>query len=143
MNRFDKAVKALDKGGMTEPTIFNKMAHPEPSLSADLAATLQTTTATISSLFRSLKELSHTVDVESNMKAARLDALEKKTNGLIQTRADHGHQFIVIIDRVKALEERVAAMEQQFQCREREWDLRVGHLEHEAEPTPLPKEDLD
>ena len=129
----------------------------EPSLSADLAASLQATTATISSLFRSLKELSHTVDVDSNMKAARLDALEQKTNGLIQMRADHGHQFIVIIDRVKALEkrvtewsnehtdlrQRVAALEQQFQCREREWDLRVGHLEHEAEPTPLPKEDLD
>ena len=83
----------------------------KPSLSADLAASLQATTATISSLFRSLKELSYTVDVESNMKAARLDALEKKTNGLIQTRADYGHQFIVIIDRVKALEERVAALE--------------------------------
>ena len=83
----------------------------EPSLSADLAAALQSTTASVCSLFRSLKELSHTVDVDSNMKAARLDALEKKTNGLIQTRADHGHQFIVIIDRVKALEKRVAALE--------------------------------
>ena len=104
----------------------------EPSLSADLAATLQTTTATISSLFRSLKELSHTVDVESEMKAARLDAHEKKTNGLIQTRADHGHQFIVIIDRVKALEERVAALEQELES-----DGLITYRQ------PLPKEDLD
>ena len=122
---------------MPEPTIFNKMAHPEPSLSADLAATLQTTTATISSLFRSLKELSHTVDVESNMKAARLDALEKKTNGLIQTRADHGHQFIVIIDRVKVLEERVAALEELHSGVDREND------DHHVDCEPLPKEDLD
>ena len=61
---------------------------PEPSLSAD------------------------TLSMLHDEHSQRLEALEKKTNGLIQTRADHGHQFIVIIDRVKALEKRVAALEQ-------------------------------
>ena len=127
----------------------------EPSLSADLAAALQSTTASVCSLFRSLKELSHTVDVDSNMKAARLDALErvhterldmhverlealeKKTNGLIQTRADHGHQFIVIIDRVKALEERVAALEAKMEIVD-DWLQSMSSC-----CEPLPKEDLD
>ena len=121
---------------MTEPNRsvdhFKLPPSSRSSLSSDLAASLQATTATISSLFRSLKELSHTVDVDSNMKAARLDALEKKTNGFIQTRADHGHQFIVIIDRVKALEERVAALEELLV----EAELLIPS-------EPLPKEDLD
>ena len=112
---------------------FKLPPSSRPSLSSDLAASLQATTATISSLFRSLKELSHTVDVESEMKAARLDALEKKTNGLIQTRADHGHQFIVIIDRVKALEERVAALEQMHELSD------LGH----PLPESLPHMELD
>ena len=96
---------------MPEPTIFNKMAHPEPSLSADT---------------RSMLHDEH---------SQRLEALEKKTNGLIQTRADHGHQFIVIIDRVKALEERVAALERYVA------DIHIAS--QVADPKPLPWEDLD
>ena len=93
----------------------------------------------------------------------RLEALEKKTNGLIQTRADHGHQFIVIIDRVKAFEERVAAIEQMADILNLKESIfkRVTVLEEqlmsldddvavlwskndEVEPRePLPPEDLD
>ena len=73
----------------------------------------------------------------------RLEALEKKTNGLIQTRADHGHQFIVIIDRVKALEERVAALEEQLMSLDDDVAV-LWSKNDEVEPRePLPKEDLD
>ena len=78
-------------------------------------------------------------DIEITALQRRVIALEQKTNGLIQTRADHGHQFIVIIDRVKALEERVAALEQQ-QDTLHKWVVDT-YAEHELEP--LPKEELE
>ena len=121
---------------MTEPTIFNKMAHPEPSLSSDVR----------SMLHDEINEHLRDIDLEIINLRERVPDLEKKTNGLIQTRADHGHQFIVIIDRVKALEERVAALE------EKTPETIVARLEElleafqaleSAEAEPLLKEDLD
>ena len=132
---------------MTEPTIFNKMAHPEPSLSADTRSMLH-------------DELWATV--------GGLD--DKLWEAIRQMRADHGHQFIVIIDRVKVLEERVAALEghvemiadsclvadQHYELRERVAALEeqlmsldddvavLWSKNDEVEPRePLPKEDLD
>ena len=128
---------------MTEPTIFNKMAHPEPSLSSDVK----------SMLHDEINEHLRDIDLEIINLRERVPDLEKKTNGLIQMRADHGHQFIVIIDRVKALEERVtewsnehtdlrqrvAALEQQ-QDTLHKWVVDT-YAEHELEP--LPKEELE